>query len=101
MANLLNGSFRSRIAASAGKGSKLGVITVTRAEPLYFGPGTTGLVISLPVTASGVSITADIAAIYATKGKFTQDINFNSYGSGSPFPSATARMLVAKAEARL
>jgi hypothetical protein len=99
MATLLNGSFKARVAASAGKGSTLGVITVTRADPANFGHGTTGLVISLPITASGVSITADIAAIYATKGRFGQEINFNSYGS--PFPSSTARALVAKAVARL
>ena len=65
MATLLNGSFKAHVAASAGKGSTLGVITVTRADPANFGPGTAGLVISLPITASGVSITADIAAIYA------------------------------------
>jgi len=99
MATLMNGSFRSGIAASAGKGATLGVITVTRADPANFGPGTAGLVISLPITASGVSITADIAAIYTTKGKFGQEINFNSYGAA--FPSSTARALVAKAVARL
>ena len=51
------------------------------------------------LAASGVSITADIAAIYATKGRFGQEINFNSYGS--PFPSSTSRALFAKALARL
>jgi hypothetical protein len=99
MATLMNGSFKSGIAASAGKGATLGTITVTRADPANFGPGTAGLVISVPISASGVSITADIAAVYATKGKFGQEINFNSYGS--PFPPSTSKALVAKALARL
>ena len=99
VATLMNGTFRARIVASAGKGTTLGVITVTRADPATFGPGTTGFVMMLPITANGVSFTGEIAAIYFIKGRFGQEINFNSYGS--TFPSPTARALTAKAAALL
>jgi hypothetical protein len=99
VATLMNGTFRARILASAGKGTTLGVVTVTRADPATFGPGTTGFVMMLPITSNGVSFTGEIAAVYFIKGKLGQEINFNSYGS--TFPSSTARALTAKAAARL
>jgi hypothetical protein len=99
MAALMNGSFKSSLAASAGKGAEVGTITVGRIDPAEFGRDTTGLVMSLPVTDQGVSITADIQAVFYVKGKFGQQITFNSYGS--TFPAATAKSLTATALNRL
>jgi hypothetical protein len=99
MAALMNGAFKSNIAASAGNGAKVGTITVSRIDPAEFGRGTTGLALSLPVTDQGVSITAVIQAVFYVKGKFGQQITFNSYGP--PFPAATAKSLTATAINRL
>jgi len=99
MAALMNGSLKAKIAASAGKGAKVGTITVTSADPAQFGNGTTGLVMSLPFTVQGVSLTATIASVYYVKGKFGQEIDFYSYGSS--FPSAIAQPITAIAVNRL
>jgi hypothetical protein len=95
MATIMNGAFKAKIAKSAGKGTKLGTITVTRADPANFGSGTTGLVMALPISKQGVSLTATITAVYSIKGKFGQQIDFNSYGT--PFPPATSRAVTAAA----
>jgi hypothetical protein len=99
MSTIMNGAFKSKIAASAGKGTKLGTITVTRADPADFGPGTTGVVMTVPFTAKGSSYTTKIAAVYAIKGKFGQQIEFYSYGTS--FPASIARPLTATAVHRL
>jgi hypothetical protein len=99
MANLMNGTFKTKIAASAGKGATVGTITVTRADPAQFGNGTTGLVMSLPISSQGISVTATIAAVYYVKGKFGQQIDFNSYGSA--FPSGIAKSITTVAINRL
>lgn len=95
MATIMNGSFKTKIEASAGKGAKLGTITVTRADPTQFGSGTTGVVMSLPITVQGASVTANIAAIYYVKGKFGQQVDFNAYGSAFPAPIAQSITTVA------
>jgi hypothetical protein len=99
MSTIMNGAFKAKIAASAGKGAKLGTITVTRADQANFGPGTTDVVMSLPIAAQGLSVTDDIAAVYVIKGKLGQQIDFNSYGTA--FPASIARTLTATAAHRL
>ena len=99
MTTLMNGAFKAQILASAGKGATLGTITVTRADPAGFAPGTTGLVISLPITDQGVSVDATITAAYYIKGKLGQQIDFNSYGPG--FPTSLAKSQTATAIHRL
>ncbi len=99
MTTLMNGTFKSKIAASAGKGATVGTITVTSADPAQFGNGTAGLVMSLPISAQGISVTANIAAVYYVKGKFGQQIDFNSYGTA--FPSAIAKSITTVAINRL
>jgi hypothetical protein len=99
MTTIMNGAFKSKIAASAGKGATLGTIAVTRVNSADFGPGTTGLVMSLPISEQGVSITAKITAVYFIKGKFGQQVDFNSYGP--VFPASVAKTLTATASHRL
>jgi hypothetical protein len=99
MTTLMNGSFKAQILASAGKGATLGTITVTRADPANFASGTTGMVMSLPITEQGVSLTAVITAVYYVKGKFGQQIDFNSYGPA--FPTSLAKSLTTTALHRL
>ena len=77
----------------------MGTITVAPATPAQFGSGTTGLVMSVPITAQGISVTANIAAVYYVKGKYGQQIDFNSYGSS--FPTTTAQSLTTTAINRL
>jgi hypothetical protein len=99
MTTLMNGSFKAQILASAGKGATLGTITVTRADPANFASGTTGLVMSLPISEQGVSLTAVITAVYYVKGKFGQQIDFNLYGPA--FPMSLDRSLTTTALHRL
>lgn len=99
MSTLMNGSFKAQILASAGKGATLGTITVTRADPAEFAQGSTGFVMSLPISEQGVSLTAVITAVYYIKGKFGQQIDFNSYGPA--FPTSLAESLTATALHRL
>jgi hypothetical protein len=99
MTTLMNGAFKAQILASAGKGATLGTITVTRADPADFANGSTGLVMSLPISEQGVSLTAVITAVYYIKGKFGQEVDFNSYGPA--FPTSLAQSLTATALHRL
>ena len=99
MSTLMNGAFKAQILASAGKGATLGTITVSRADPAGFANGSTGLVMSLPISEQGVSLTAVITTIYYIKGKFGQQINLNSYGPA--FPTSLAQSLTATALHRL
>jgi len=95
MTTLTNGSLKAQILGSAGKGATVGTITVTRADPADFAQGSTGLVMSLPISEQGVSITA----VYYIKGKLGQQIDFNSYGPA--FPTSLAESLTATALHRL
>jgi hypothetical protein len=99
MTTLMNGAFKAQILASAGKGATLGTITVTRADPADFAAGTTGLVMSLPITVPGGSIDATLTAVFSIKGRLGQQIVFNSYGPG--FPTPLAKSLTATAVHRL
>jgi hypothetical protein len=99
MTTIMNGAFKTKITASAGEGATVGTITVTRVNSADFGPGTTGLVMSLPISEQGVSITAKITAVYFIKGKFGQQVDFNSYGP--VFPASVAKTLTATASHRL
>jgi hypothetical protein len=99
MTTLLNGSFKTKIAASAGQGASLGNITVTPADSANFAPGTHGLDITIPVSSQGQSLTVNIAVVYGVKGALGQEISFNSYGSA--FPAQISQSLTATALSRL
>jgi hypothetical protein len=99
MTTIMNGTFKSKISGSAGKGATVGTITVTRINPANFGKGIAGMVMSLPITSEGVSITANITAVYYIKGNLGQQIDFNSYGTS--FPTAIAKALTTVAIHRL
>jgi hypothetical protein len=99
MTTIMNGAFKTKIQASAGKGATVGTITVTRADAAIFGKGTTGVLISLPISDQGVSITANILVVYYVKGALGQQIDFNAYGS--PLPNSVAKALTTTAINRL
>jgi len=99
MTTLMNGAFKAQILGSAGKGATVGTITVTRADPAGFAPGTTGLVMSLPITDQGISVNATLTAVFYIKGKLGQQIDFDSYGP--VFPASLAESLTATAIHRL
>jgi hypothetical protein len=99
MTTLMNGAFKSQIIGSAGKGATVGTITVTRADTAGLAPGSTGLVMSLPITDQGISVDASLTAVYYIKGKLGQQIDFNSYGP--VFPTSLAKSLTAAALHRL
>jgi hypothetical protein len=95
----MNGAFKAQIIGSAGKGATVGTIAVTRADTADLPPGTTGLVMSLPITDQGISVDASLTAVYYIKGKLGQQIDFNSYGP--VFPASLAESLTATALHRL
>jgi hypothetical protein len=99
MTTLMNGAFKAQIIGSAGKGATVGTITVTRADTAGFAPGTTGLVMALPITVQGITVNASLTAVYYIKGKLGQQIDFNSYGP--VFPASLAESLTATAIHRL
>jgi hypothetical protein len=100
MATLMNGSYKAQILAAAGAGATLGTITVNRADLAGFPKGTTGIVMSLPITAQGESIDATLTAVYYIKGTLGQEIDFNSYGP-TTFPTSLAKSLTSTALRRL
>ncbi len=99
MATVMNGPFKSKLGGSGANGTKVGTIAVTRLAPGTFRSGTTGFVVSIPVSDQGVSLTAVVELVFYVKGKFGQQLAFNSYGS--PFPAATANSLTSTALNRL
>ena len=99
MTSLMNGAFKAQIIGSAGKGATVGTITVTRADTAGFAPGSTGLVMALPITVQGITVNASLTAVYYIKGKLGQQIDFNSYGP--VFPTSLAESLSATALHRL
>ena len=84
MTTIMNGAFKAKIHASAGKGAKLGTITVTRPIRRRFARHHRASSCRCPITAEGISVTANITAVYYVKGKFGQEIDFNAYGSAFP-----------------
>jgi hypothetical protein len=98
MTTLMNGAFKAKLSGSS-NGAKVGTIAVTRLAPETFRSGASGLVVSIPVTDQGVSLTAVVELVYYVKGKFGHQLSFNSYGS--PFPAATANSLASIAFNRL
>jgi hypothetical protein len=99
MTTVMNGAFKTKVAASAGKGATLGTITVTRANPANFAKGATGLIISIPITDQGQSVNADIEAVYYIKGARGHEIDFYSYDA--PFPASISKTLASTAFNRL
>jgi hypothetical protein len=96
MATLMNGSFKSQIAASAGNGASVGTITVTKARAPK---GTTAYAMSVPITSQGVVIQLQLVIVYFIKGQYGQNITF--FGYGVPFPAALQQKLTTVARARL
>jgi hypothetical protein len=99
MTTLMNGTFKNKIAASAGSGTTIGDISVTRASPATFAQGATGFSITIPFTTQGQSLSVNILVAYAIKGSLGQEINFNA--NGSAFPTALSKSLTATALGRL
>ena len=88
MASLMNGSFKSQIAASAGNGASVGTITVT---PGQRPEGHDGLRHGVPITSQGVVIQLQLVIVYFVKGQYGQNITF--FGYGVPFPAALQQKL--------
>ena len=96
MTTLMNGSFKTQIAASAGNGASVGTITVTRAKAPK---GTTAYAMGVPITSQGVVIKLQLNIVYFIKGQYGQNITL--YGYGTPFPAALQQKLITIARARL
>ena len=99
MTTLMNGPFKAQLTAAAGSGATVGTVTVTRAQSAGYGRGTSTMVMTLPITEQEVPITAKLAVVFYRRGRFVQQIEFNSYGVA--FPASTAKALTAAAIQRL
>ena len=99
VAAYMNGPGKSAIEAQGNKGETIGTITVTPLDPHVYGPGVAGVVINLPVTYQGVTVSTELVSVNATKGRLGQSITYNSYGP--PFPASLAKHLTSVALGRL
>jgi hypothetical protein len=88
-------TFRKEMQASAGKGATVGTISVTAIDAADFPKGSAGFVLTLPVTEEGISLKAHFIVVYAVKGAFGQQVEFNSYGPAFPASIATSLTSVA------
>jgi len=96
MSTLMNGPFKAQIAASAGNGSSVGTISLTRAGSPR---GTAAYDVGVPITTQGVVVHLALVITYFIQGRYGQNITF--YGYGTPFPAALERHLLSVAQARL
>jgi len=96
MATLMNGPFKAQIGASAGNGTSVGTITLTRAGSPR---GTTAYDVGVPVTTQGVVVQLSLVITYFIRGRYGQNITL--YGYGTPFPAALEQHLLSVARARL
>jgi hypothetical protein len=92
-------AIKSQIASSAGKGATVGAITVTPIDAASYGKGVAGFTMALPISGPGISVNANLTAVYFVHGNLGQQISFNGYGP--PFPAALAQKLTAVAQGRL
>ncbi len=99
VAAYMNGPGKSAIEAQGNKGETIGTITVTPLDPHVYGPGVAGVVMSLPVTYQGVTVSTQLISVNATKGRLGQSITYNAYGP--PFPASLAKHLTSVALGRL
>jgi hypothetical protein len=76
-----NGSYKTKLEASTGSGTKVGTITVSARVPGYFGRDTSSFTMSVPVTSQGTTFAVRITSVYFIKGDFGQQITMNSYGT--------------------
>ena len=72
---------------------------MTPLDPHVYGPGVAGVVINLPVTYQGVTVSTQLVSVNATKGRLGQSITYNSYGPA--FPASLAKHLTSVALGRL
>jgi hypothetical protein len=98
LATFSNRTTKSRIAASGGKGTKVGTITVT-GNTTNYGEGTTSYTMNIPVSQSGGSFTLKITSIYFVKGTLGQQVTINWYGP--KFPASLSKHVTSVAQGRL
>ena len=92
-------SFKSKILGSSGSGASVGSVSVSRTPSGAYGPGSVGLVLTIPVSSQGTEVTAKLAEIFFVRGTLGLQVSFNSYNA--TFPAALAKRLTALAESRL
>jgi hypothetical protein len=92
-------TFKTQIAASAGKGTTIGTITVTPINPSLYGKNTAGFTMILPIKAQGISVIGHLTELYFINGRLGQNISFDAYGVS--FPTSLAKHLTAVAIGRL
>lgn len=90
-------SFRSQMAASAGSGTTVGTVTVTKVSGLP--KHSAGFVLTVPLTSSGGSLTFKSAQVFTIKGNLGHQISFNSYNA--TFPRSLMSQLTSKAQRTL
>jgi hypothetical protein len=99
VAAYLNGAGKSLFEPKDSEDGTVGTITVTPLNTRAFGPGVVGIVMNVPITDQGVSLTTQIISVNAIKGRLGQSITYNSYGL--PFPSSLSKHLDSVALGRL
>jgi hypothetical protein len=100
MTTLVNApSFKSKILGSSASEATVGSVSVTRVPSGAYGPGSVGLVLTIPVSSQGSKVTAKLAEVFFVKGVLGHQLSFNSYNA--TFPTSLAKHLTSLAESRL
>ena len=92
-------SFKSKILGTSSSGATVGAVSVTRVPSGAYGPGSVGLVLTIPVSSQGTKVTAKLSEVFFIKGVLGHQLSFNSYNT--TFPTALAKRLTVLAESRL
>jgi hypothetical protein len=95
MTALLQGAEKSEIDGSFPAGSTVGTITVTPVPEAELVPGSTGFLLSFPVTDQGVTVRTSIGEVVSVRGKSGVQLTFTSIGP--PFPASLEKHLVSVA----
>ncbi len=98
MTALLQGAEKSEIDRSFPVGSTVGTITVTPVPRAELVPGSTGFLLSFPVTDQGVTVQTSIGEVVSVRGKSGVQLTLTSIGP--PFPASLEKHLVRVADNR-
>jgi hypothetical protein len=99
MSTLVNtSSFKNKVLGSAAQQASVGAITVTGVRSGAYGPGSAGLILRIPISDQGQTVSAALTEIFFIKGNLGHELSFNSYNS--TFPLSLAKRLTSVAQNR-
>jgi len=89
VATYMNGSGKSLFEGKGDKGATVGTVTVAPLTAQAFGPNVVGIVMTVPITYQGLSVSTEIVSVNAIRGRLAQSITYDAYGASFPASLAT------------